>query len=67
MDPVGKALWFIESHFAGEMTLEAIAAVSGVSHYHLSRAFGAATPTTPATWITFAASRSPTFPTSRRT
>jgi AraC family transcriptional regulator len=43
MDPVGKALWFIESHFAGEMTLEAIAAVSGVSHYHLSRAFGAAT------------------------
>jgi AraC family transcriptional regulator len=43
MDPVGKALWFIESHFAGEMTLEAIAAVSGVSRYHLSRAFGAAT------------------------
>ena len=43
MDPVGKALWFIESHFASEMTLEAIAAVSGVSRYHLSRAFGAAT------------------------
>jgi AraC family transcriptional regulator len=42
MDPVGKALWFIESHFAGEITLEEIAAVSGVSRYHLSRAFGAA-------------------------
>jgi AraC family transcriptional regulator len=43
MDPVGKALWFIESHFAGEITLEDIANVSGVSRYHLSRAFGAAT------------------------
>ena len=42
MDPVGKALWFIETHFAGEITLDEIAAVSGVSRYHLSRAFGAA-------------------------
>src|ERR1700687_3859830 len=43
MDPVGKALWFIESHFAREITFEDIAAASGVSRYHLSRAFGAAT------------------------
>jgi AraC family transcriptional regulator len=43
MDPVGKALWFIESHFAGEITLEEIADVSGVSRFHLSRAFGRAT------------------------
>jgi AraC family transcriptional regulator len=43
MDPIGKALWFIESRFAGEMTLERVAAASGVSRYHLSRAFGAAT------------------------
>lgn len=43
MDPVGKALWFIESHFAGEITLEEIANVSGVSRFHLCRAFGEAT------------------------
>jgi len=43
MDPVAKALWFIETHFAGEITLAEIAAVSGVSRYHLSRAFGATT------------------------
>jgi AraC family transcriptional regulator len=40
MDPVGKALWFIESHFAQDITLEEIAAVSGVSRFHISRAFG---------------------------
>jgi AraC family transcriptional regulator len=43
MDPVGKALWFIESHFAGEITLDDIAAAAGVSRYHMSRAFGVAT------------------------
>jgi AraC family transcriptional regulator len=43
MDPVGKALWFIESHFAGEITLDDIAASGGVSRYHMSRAFGVAT------------------------
>jgi AraC family transcriptional regulator len=42
MNPVGKALWYIESHFAGEITLEEIAKVSGVSRYYLSRAFGEA-------------------------
>jgi AraC family transcriptional regulator len=43
MDPVGKALWFIESHFAGDITLEEIAGVSGISRFHLCRAFGEAT------------------------
>ena len=43
MDPVGKALWFIESHFAGEITLDDIAGVSGVSRFYLSRSFGRAT------------------------
>lgn len=43
MNPVEKALWFIESHFAGEITLDEIAAVAGVSRYHMVRAFGAAT------------------------
>jgi AraC family transcriptional regulator len=40
MNPVGKALWFIESHFAGEITLDEIANIAGVSRYHMTRAFG---------------------------
>jgi AraC family transcriptional regulator len=40
MTPVGKALWFIESHFSSEITLEEIAKVAGVSRYHMTRAFG---------------------------
>lgn len=43
MNPVTKALWFIESHFASEMTLDEIANVAGVSRFHMSRAFGVAT------------------------
>jgi AraC family transcriptional regulator len=43
MSPVGKALWFIESHFAGDITLDEIANVGGVSRYHMSRAFAVAT------------------------
>jgi AraC family transcriptional regulator len=43
MNPVGKALWFIESHFAGDISLGEIAEVAGVSRYHVTRAFGEAT------------------------
>jgi AraC family transcriptional regulator len=43
MNPIGKALWFIESHFGGEVTLDDVANVAGVSRYHLTRAFGEAT------------------------
>jgi AraC family transcriptional regulator len=43
MDPVNKALWFVESHFAQDVDLDDIAAMSGVSRYHLTRAFGVAT------------------------
>jgi len=43
MNPVGKALWFIESHFAGDISLADIAEVAGVSRYHVTRAFGDAT------------------------
>ncbi len=39
MNPVGKALWFIESHSDQEITLDDIATVGGVSRYHMSRAF----------------------------
>ena len=42
MNPVAKALWYIENNFAGELTLDAIAGVAGVSRFHASRAFGEA-------------------------
>src|ERR1700730_7787119 len=43
MNAIEKALWFIESHFAGEITLEDLAKAGGVSRFHMTRAFGAAT------------------------
>jgi AraC family transcriptional regulator len=43
MDPVAKALWFIESHFTQELTLDDVADAGGVSRYHMSRIFGIAT------------------------
>lgn len=43
MNPAQKALWFIESHLADELTLEEIAGVGGVSRFHMVRAFAAAT------------------------
>jgi len=43
MNPAQKALWYIESHLAGELTLEEIAAIGGISRFHMVRAFAAAT------------------------
>ena len=43
MDPVAKAIWYIESHFADAITLDDIAEISGLSRFSLSRAFGTAT------------------------
>ncbi len=43
MNPVSKALWYIESHFSAELSLEEIAAIGGVSRYHMTRAYGVAT------------------------
>src|SRR5665811_2453814 len=43
MYPAQKALWFIESHLADELTLDEIAAIGGVSRFHMVRAFAAAT------------------------
>jgi AraC family transcriptional regulator len=43
MSPVGKAIWFIETHFAGDLSLDEIAKAAGVSRYHLVHAFGFAT------------------------
>src|ERR1700761_54413 len=43
MNPAQKALWYIESHLAEPLTLDEIAEVSGVSRFHLVRAFAAST------------------------
>ena len=43
MNPVAKALWYIESHYERDIALEDIANCAGVSRFHLLRAFGAAT------------------------
>src|SRR4030081_2605208 len=43
MNPAQKALWFIESHLADEWTLDEIAAIGGISRFHMVRAFAAAT------------------------
>jgi AraC family transcriptional regulator len=43
MNPAQKALWYIESHLAGELTLDEIAGVAGISRFHMVRAFAAAT------------------------
>lgn len=40
MGPIDKALWYIESHYRDEITLDVLATVAGVSRHHLSRAFG---------------------------
>lgn len=43
MSVTARALWYIESHLGGDLSLELIARDVGVSRYHLSRAFSAAT------------------------
>jgi AraC family transcriptional regulator len=43
MNPSQKALWFIESHLADELSLDGIADVAGISRFHMVRAFAAAT------------------------
>jgi AraC family transcriptional regulator len=40
--PVEKALWFVESHFAREITLDEVADVCGLSRFQLSRLFSRA-------------------------
>ena len=43
MNPAQRALWFIESRLARELTLDEIAGVAGISRFHMVRAFAAAT------------------------
>lgn len=42
-NPAQKALWFIESHLSAPLALDDIADVTGVSRFHIVRAFAAAT------------------------
>jgi AraC family transcriptional regulator len=42
-NPVGKALWFIETLYVSDITLDDIAGIGGVSRHHMARAFGFAT------------------------
>ncbi len=51
MSITAKALWFIESHFKDDLSLETIAENANVSRYHLSRAFATATGYGLATYI----------------
>ena len=43
MNPVDKALWFIESHFGRPISLDEVARVAGMSRHHLSRRFSGMT------------------------
>ncbi len=43
MNAVGKAIWFIETHFSGDISLDDVARSAGVSRYYLVRAFSLAT------------------------
>ena len=36
-----RALWYVETHLHDDLSLDTVAAVAGVSRFHLSRAFGA--------------------------
>lgn len=43
MNPVDRALWYVERHFSRELTLDEIAGHAQVSPHYLTRAFGAVT------------------------
>nr|WP_073055645.1 helix-turn-helix domain-containing protein [Kaistia soli] len=42
MDTVRKTLWYIESHLEQPVTLDELAAIAGISRFHLSRSFAQA-------------------------
>ncbi len=43
LDPIAKAIWYIEFHSDGPIDLDAIAESTGLSRFHLTRAFGEVT------------------------
>lgn len=40
MNSLGKAVWYIETHFGSEISLADVAEAAGMSKFHLVRAFG---------------------------
>lgn len=40
MDSLGKAVWYIETHFGSDLSLADVACAAGLSKFHLVRAFG---------------------------
>jgi AraC family transcriptional regulator len=49
--PVEKAIWFIESHFSHDITLDDLAWVCGLSRFQVSRLFSCATGTTVTAYV----------------
>jgi AraC family transcriptional regulator len=43
MSAIARAIWFIESHFGNDISLDEISDVAGLSRFHLSRVFGLVT------------------------
>jgi AraC family transcriptional regulator len=43
MDPIRRALWFIEGRFGTDVSLDDLAAVAGTSRYHFAHVFASAT------------------------
>jgi AraC family transcriptional regulator len=43
MNPVEKAIWFVEAKFEQDISLDEVAGVAGVSRYHMARVFAEAT------------------------
>ncbi len=39
MNAIGKAIWYVESHFADDITLDDVAEAAGLSKFHLAGAF----------------------------
>lgn len=43
MDPIQRAIWFVEGHLGEPFSLDDVAGVAGLSRFHLVRAFGQVT------------------------
>ncbi len=43
MESVRKALWVVESRFGGEVSLDELSQVAGISRYHFAHVFATAT------------------------
>lgn len=51
MNPVEKAVWYIESHFTGEISLDDIAAAGGLTRFTMARTFPPVTGMSPVQYL----------------